>query len=263
MLHVHARYIRKLERDGRIRRRLDVLPNDREIAERRSAGTGLVTPEFSVLLAHTKISATQDVLASDLPDDPYLRHVLTEYFPTPLRRKYAARMGDHRLHREIITTSVVNDMVDRSGITFGFRLNEETGASVPDITAAWLVARDVFDMAGFWAQIEALDGQVDASVQILLGLEGRKLTERAARWLLDNRRPPFDIQSTIDFLADGVLTVGHGLPKLLTGTDLTVFDERRDSFTSRGVPVELAERAAAIAPAYSAFDIVAIAPRSR
>src|SRR4029077_14773352 len=48
MLHVHARYIRKLEREGRIRRRLDVLPNDREIAERRSAGIGLVTPEFSV-----------------------------------------------------------------------------------------------------------------------------------------------------------------------------------------------------------------------
>ena len=119
-------------------------------------------------------------------------------------------------------------MVDRSGITFAFRLNEETGASVPDITAAWLVARDVFDMAGFWAQVEALDGQVDTAVQILLWLEGRKLTERAARWLLHSRRPPFDIQATIDFLADGVLAVGSSLPKLLTGSDLTGFDERRD-----------------------------------
>src|SRR4029077_12095343 len=41
MLHVHARYIRKLERDKQIRRRLDVLPGEKEIAERRSAGTGL------------------------------------------------------------------------------------------------------------------------------------------------------------------------------------------------------------------------------
>jgi glutamate dehydrogenase len=263
MLHVHARYIRKLERDKRIRRRLDVLPGEKEIAERRSAGTGLTGPEFSVLLAHTKIAAAQEVLASGLPDDPYLRGALTSYFPAPLRRRYSGRMEYHRLHREIITTAVVNDMVDRSGITFAFRLNEETGASVPDITAAWLVSRDVFDMAGFWAQVEALDGQVDTSVQIQLGLEGRKLTERAARWLLDNRRPPFDIQSTIDFLADGVLTIGHGLPKLLTGTDLTVFDERRDSFTSRGVPVELAERVAAMVAAYSAFDIVDIAARIR
>ena len=112
-------------------------------------------------------------------------------------------MGEHRLHREIITTVVINDMVDRSGITFAFRLNEETGASVPDITAAWLVARNVFDMSGFWALVEGLDGNVDASVQVLLMLEGRKLTERAARWLLYHRRPPFDVQATIDFFAAG------------------------------------------------------------
>jgi glutamate dehydrogenase len=263
MLHVHARYIRRLERDGRISRRLDVLPGDKEFAERRSAGTGLTSPEFSVLLAQTKIAAGQEMLASGLPDDPYLRRVLTAYFPAPLRERYAGRMGSHRLHREIITTAVVNDMVDRSGTTFAFRLNEETGASVPDITAAWLVARDVFDMTGFWTQVEALDGLVDTSVQILLALEGRKLTERAARWLLHNRRPPFDIQATIDYLADGVLTVGSGLPKLLTGSDLTGFDERRDAFTSRGVPLELAERTAAMVPAYSAFDIVDIAARLR
>ncbi len=263
MLHVYARYIRKLERDKQIRRRLDVLPGEKEIAERRSAGTGLTGPEFSVLLAQTKIAASEEILFSGLPDDPYLRRALTDYFPVPLRERYADRMQSHRLHREIITTAVVNDMVDRSGITFAFRLNEETGASVPDIAASWSVAREVFDMAGFWSQVEALDGQVGTSVQILLLLEGRKLTERAARWLLHSRRPPFDIQSTIDFLADGVLTVGHGLPKLLTGTDLTGFDERRDSFTSRGVPTELAERVAAMVPAYSAFDIVDIAARIR
>jgi glutamate dehydrogenase len=262
MLHVHARYIRKLERDGRVRRKLDVLPGDKEIAERRSAGTGLTSPEFSVLLAQTKIAAAQEVLASGLPDDPYLRQALTGYFPQPLRERYAGRMPGHRLHREIITTVVINDMVDRSGITFAFRLNEETGASVPDITAAWLVARNVFDMAGFWALVESLDAVVDTSVQIQLTLEGRKLTERAARWLLYHRRPPFDIQGTIDYLADGVLTVGHGLPKLLTGSDLTGFEERRDAFTSRGVPLGLADRVAAMVPAYSAFDIVDIATRT-
>jgi glutamate dehydrogenase len=259
MLHVHARYIRKLERDGRIRRRLDVLPNDREIAERRSAGTGLVIPEFSVLLAHTKIATAQEVLASALPDDRYLQSVLVDYFPTPLRQKYADGMGEHRLHREIITTAVVNDMVDRSGITFAFRLNEETGASLPEITAAWLVARAVFDMPGFWAQLEALDGKVDTGVQILALLEGRKLTERAARWLLAFRRPPFDIQATIDFFAAAVLTVAGSLPTMLTGRDLTGFAERREVYAARGVPADLADRVAAMVPAYSAFDIVDIA----
>jgi glutamate dehydrogenase len=259
MMHVHARYIRKLERDRRLRRRLEVLPGDKELAERRSAGTGLTLPEFSVLLAHTKIGAAQEVLASGLPDDAYLRRVLTGYFPAPLRERYSGRMGTHRLHREIITTAVVNDMVDRSGITFAFRLNEETGASVPDIAAAWLVAREVFDMPGLWTRLEALDGKVDTSTQILASLEGRKLTERAARWLLHFRRPPFDIQQTIDFFAAGVLTVGAALPKLLTGRDLAGFEEHRDFFAERGVPEDLADRIAAMVPAYSAFDVVDIA----
>ena len=66
-----------------------MLPGEKEIAERRSAGGGLTAPELAVLLAHTKIAATQDVLGSNLPDDPYLRRVLDAYFPAPLRERFA------------------------------------------------------------------------------------------------------------------------------------------------------------------------------
>ncbi|HEY7919339.1 MAG TPA: NAD-glutamate dehydrogenase [Streptosporangiaceae bacterium] len=259
MLHVHSRMMRKMVRDGRLRRKLEVLPGDKEIAERRSAGLGLTTPEFAVLLAQVKISAEQEMLASTLPDDPYLQSVLTAYFPEPLHEKFADQMHAHPLRREIITTKVVNDMVDRSGTTFLFRMNEETGASVPDLTCAWLVARRVYDLPGFWAQVEALDGQVEVATQLALLLEGHKLAERATRWLLYNRRPPFDIAETIDFFSGGVLTVSSGLPKLLTGRDQSGFADRLESFTARGVPEGLAERVAAMVPAYSAFDLVEIA----
>jgi len=154
---------------------------------------------------------------------------------------------------------VVNDMVNRAGTTFLFRTNEETGASVPDISGAWLVAREVFGMPRFWAQVEALDGKVDVSTQIALLLEGRKLTERAVRWLLHSRRAPYDIQATIGFFAAGVQAVRANLPKLLTGRDLVTFNERRQSAISRGVPADLAERVAGMVPAYSAFDIVEVA----
>jgi glutamate dehydrogenase len=259
MLHVHARYLRKLERERRIRRDIDSLPGDKEIAERRRGSLGLTVPEFAVLLAQAKISAVEDVLDSDLPDDPFLRSVLSAYFPAPLRAAYADEMDRHPLRREIITTAVVNEMVNRSGTTFLFRMNEETGASVPDMSSAWLVAQEVFDMAGFCAQVEALNGQADVATQLALLLEGRKLTERAVRWLLHNRRPPFDIQATIDFLADGVSLVAASLPKLLAGRDLAGFRERQDAFRARGVPADLAERVAAMVPAYSAFDVVEIA----
>jgi glutamate dehydrogenase len=259
MLHVHARYLRRMERERRIQRGLDSLPGDKEIARRRSAGLGLTVPEMAVLLAQAKISAVAEVLDSALADDPFLRSVLTAYFPRPLRESCAADMESHPLRREIITTEVVNDMVNRSGTTFLFRMNEETGASVPDISRAWLVAREVFDMRGFWAQVDDLDGRVSAATQISLLLEARKLTERATRWLLHNRRPPFGIEAAVGYFAGGVMAVATGLPKLLAGRDLSGFTERQEAFVAQGVPGELAERVAAMVPAYSAFDIVEVA----
>ena len=263
LLHVHARYLRKLIRDKRLNTEQDELPSDREIAERRSSGGGLTNPELALLLAHTKIAAGEDVLTSSLPDDPYLRRVLDGYFPAPLQARFTDRMEAHPLRREIVTTSAVNEMIDTSGTTFLFRLIEETGASVPDLTRAWLVAREVFDMPAFWRQVESLEGQVGIEAQITLLLEGRKLTERAVRWLLHNRRPPFDIQATVGFLADGVRTVRSGLPKLLTGRDLSGFEDRRNSYLDLGVPLDLAERVAAMVPTYSAFDIVQVAASAR
>ena len=256
MLHVHVRYLRMLERGKRLRRGQDAVPGEREIAERRSAGKGLTNPELALLLAHTTIAAGDEVLASGLADDPYLRRELTGYFPAPLRASQAGRMLSHPLRHEIITTSVVNEMVDTSGITFAFRLDEETGASVPDITRAWLVARVVFGMRDFWRQVTALDGTVDIGVQIALLLEGRKLVERACRWLLYNRRPPVDITGSVDYFGSGVLAVRSGLPKLLVGRDAETFEERRDAFMVRDVPAGLAETAAAMVPSCSAFDIV-------
>jgi glutamate dehydrogenase len=256
LLHVHARYLRQLLRQNRVSLETDGLPDEKEIAARRSAGTGLTTPELAVLLAHTKIAAGQEVLASDLPDDPSLRSALADYFPVPLRERFADQLGAHRLRREIITTSVINDMVDSGGSTFLFRLGEETGLPVPDITRAWLVAREVFGMRVFWQQVEALAGTVDVDARIAVVLEARKLMERATRWLLLNRRPPFGIAETVSFLGAGVGTVRSAIPKLLSGRDMVGFEERRASIRDQGVPAGLADEVAAMVPSYSAFDIV-------
>ncbi|MFC4049330.1 NAD-glutamate dehydrogenase [Actinomadura syzygii] len=259
MLHIHARYLRKLERDGRLQRRLEFLPDDKALAERRQSGLGLTSPEFSVLLAYAKLALDHDLVASDLADDPYLESWLVDYFPTPLRERFRPYMDRHPLRREIITTAVVNDLINASGSTFVFRMNEETGASSSDIARAYLVARDVFEMPKFWRSVEGLSDQVDESTQIAMLLEARKLTERGARWLLHNRRPPFDIRETTDFFAGSAATLSTHLSKLLVGLDLSAFEQRRDGFAQRGVPDELAERCATFVPAFSTFDLVGIA----
>jgi glutamate dehydrogenase len=168
-------------------------------------------------------------------------------------------MDSHPLRREIITTGVVNDVINSSGTSFLFRFGEETGASVPDITRAYLVAREVFDLPSFWRAVEALDNEVDTATQIAMLLESRKLAERGTRWLLGNRRPPLDLAGAVDFFAKGMNGLVPHLPSLLAGPDLEAYEERRDGFAARGVPYELAGRVAAMVPAYSTFDLVEVA----
>ncbi|WP_061299405.1 NAD-glutamate dehydrogenase [Herbidospora cretacea] len=259
MLHIHTRYLRRLERQGQLNRALEFLPTDKVLAERRQSGLGLTAPEFSVLLAYTKLVVDQEILASDLPDDPTLREWLVSYFPSALRGTYQTYMDNHPLRREIITTGVVNDLVNSGGTSFVFRFQEELGASAADIARAYLVTRQVFDLPAFRRQVEALDNRIDVDTQLAMLLEGRKLSERGTRWLLNNRRPPLDLAASARFFADGAAALLPHLPKLLTGPDLAAFEERRDQYIGRGVPDELAERVAAMVPAYSTFDLVEIA----
>ncbi len=259
MLHIHTRYLRRLERQGQLNRALEFLPSDKALAERRQSGLGLTAPEFSVLLAYTKLVVDQEILASDLPDDPALREWLVSYFPSALRGTYQTYMDNHPLRREIITTGVANDLVNSGGTSFVFRFHEELGASTADIARAYLVTRQVFDLPAFRRQVEGLDNRIDVDTQLAMLLEGRKLSERGTRWLLNNRRPPLDLAASARFFADGAAALLPHLPKLLTGPDLTAFEERRDQFIGRGVPDDLAERVAAMVPAYSTFDLVEIA----
>ncbi|WP_017570982.1 NAD-glutamate dehydrogenase [Nocardiopsis halotolerans] len=263
MLHVHGRYMRYLERTKVLKRKQEDLPSDKAIAERRAAGRGLTSPEFATLLSYTKISLKDQIGVSDLADDPYLADILTAYFPTPLRsERFAEGVASHPLRQEIIVNQVVNQMVNRSGLTFAFRLNEELGSSPADIARAYLVVQDVLGLRRFWTRVEELDHKIPMDSQLVLLLETRKLVERSARWLLRNRTFPFDISSEIGYFADSVGEVMPQLVELLRGRDREAFVERRDRYTSMGVPTELAEQVAVMVPAYSTLDLVEISQRT-
>ena len=120
-------------------------------------------PELATLLAYTKIVLTDEVAGTELPDDPYLANRLVDYFPPALRERYADVMSGHRLHREIITTRVVNEFVDRAGITCFHRLSSETGAGAADLIKAQIAARAVFGADDPAAMVETLREMAQAA----------------------------------------------------------------------------------------------------
>jgi glutamate dehydrogenase len=263
MAGVHEDWMQRLGDQRLLDRDLEFLPRTEEVAERRDAGRGLTTPELSVLLAYTKIVLEREVLQSDLPDDPHLSHLLVEYFPRLLRERYADRMPDHELQREIIATIAVNQFVNQAGITCFHRLSGETGAVPAEVIRAQIVARALFGAEDLEQRVRRLDHQVDAGVQTRLRLEIRTLAERATRWLITNRRPPIDTAATLEHFSTGVQAVVEAMPRLLTGRDSESFDRRRTRFEMAGVDSDLAAAVAILPHAYAALTIVQTAVRDQ
>ncbi|MFD9522557.1 NAD-glutamate dehydrogenase [Streptomyces sp. NPDC059979] len=262
LLHAQQRYMRRLEGAGLLDRGLEFLPTDRQIRELLGSGRGLTQPELAVLFAYTKITVADELIATGLPDDPYLRRLLFAYFPAALGEKFAEQIDAHALRREIITTILVNDTVNTGGSTFLHRLREESGASTEEIVRAQLAAREIFGLADVWDAVEALDNKVAADVQTRIRLHSRRLVERATRWLLNNRPQPLQITETIAIFEERVGLVWAEVPKLVRGADLEWYQSILDELTGEGVPEELAAKVAGFSSAFPTLDIVAIADRT-
>ena len=262
LLHVHEDWMRQLEKRGVLNRELEGLPSTRQVRRMLERGDGLSAPELSVLLAWTKIVLAEELLDSDLPDDPYCQVDLTAYFPREIREGFSDQVAAHPLRREIIVTQVVNDLVNGAGMTFWPRLQGETGAGPAELTRANFVAREIFGSLAFREEIASYDNKLEAAVQTRMRIDMRTLVERASRWLVTNRRPPLDSQATVEFFRDRVAEVMAQLPTLLTGRELDAFESRRSLFIESGhVPEELATRVAVLHPAYQLLYVIEIADR--
>ncbi len=261
LVGVHARQIERLEQSAKIDRALEALPTPKQLQERAAAGLGLTAPELAVLLAYTKLDLEQELVASDLPDDPYVEPALMSYFPSVLRTRFDTEIRAHRLRREIIATVVANAVVNRAGISFVSRLSDETGAPMPRIARAHVVARDVFDAEATWDAIDALDLVVPAATQDAMFLAVRRQVERTARRLVQSR-DPLALGPAVARYHEGARALVDALPSLLIGTCATRREADVEQLRAVGVPEPLAARVALAEWMPATLDIVDLAERS-
>jgi glutamate dehydrogenase len=255
-----GRLIHDLERSGRLNRRLEFLPDEETLAARTAKGTGLVRPELAVLLAYAKMTLDEELLASELPDDPELAEELRSYFPPALRNRLGAHIAGHPLRREIIATAVTNDLINRARITFVHDMRARTGRSAPEIAQAYTIVREIFELRRLWTEIEALDNKVSARVQTDMLLEIAELIERASAWLLYRKR--LDPGREIAHFAPGARNLAASLFQLLPARDRSVVAERSLRLNEAGVPEALATRIGAMMFLAAALDIAEVVERS-
>jgi glutamate dehydrogenase len=254
-----ARFMRSLEKEGRLDREIEFLPDDDTLAERFQRKQGLTRPEIAVLLSYAKIVLYDELVDSDLTDDPCMMPALLSYFPERLREQFEEGIGKHRLRREIVATVLTNDIVNRVGVTFVHEVKEKTGMPADEIARAYVVAREISGMRVLWKEIEALDLSGGTNAQTSLLTECGRLLERSTVWLLRNAAHPIDVQAELDTYTEGARELAARLDEVLTEDSRTALEARAQSLIERGAPPELAQRVARLRKLEPTGDIVRIA----
>ncbi|MBL8336384.1 MAG: NAD-glutamate dehydrogenase [Rhodoferax sp.] len=254
--------MRWLEGAGRLNRALEFLPTDAEIARRRARQGGLTAPENAVLMAYAKMSVFDELMASDLPDDPFFGRSLQAYFPPVLSSRFPAAVAAHPLRREIIATHITNTVVNRTGATFVNFLAAEAAGTAADVVRAFTLAREVFDLEALWDRIDALDGQVPAPLQ--LDLLGRMIAmaQRAARWMLRARTDRSDLPSLIARYQPAARMLRNQLAAWLPQATLEAAAQASSQLQQAGVDAALAQALTALDFVFPALDLTDLAQQA-
>jgi glutamate dehydrogenase len=239
-----------------VNRELEALPSEKEIARRLEAGIGLTSPELCTLMAHVKLGLKEDMLNTELPDQDVFASRLPRYFPRPLRERFGPEIRTHQLRREIVTTMLINDVVDTAGISYAYRIAEDVGGRSIDAVRTYVATDAIFGIGHLWRRIRAENLPVELSDQMTL--DTRRLVDRAGRWLLNYRPQPLATGAEINRFAAKVKMLTPRMSEWLRGDDKAIVEKEAGQFIAQGAPEDLAYRVAAGLYRFSLLDIIDI-----
>ncbi|VEG89975.1 NAD-glutamate dehydrogenase [Legionella spiritensis] len=260
-VQLHIRYLNELERSGKIDRSLEFLPDEKLLIERKSTGKGLGQPAIAVLLCYSKTILKEQILATNVPEDAYLKTFLIGYFPKPLQDRFSKQMQNHPLRREIIATRLSNIIMNEMGFTFIFRMQDETGAPVSAIVRAYMIARTVLGIDAIWKKISGLEALINSEKQTEIVMMYVRLLRRVSRWFLRSQRMHLDISKAVKLYAPGVFEMKQAIPSIFNEGNRTQYEEQLAHYIELGIDNEFAHELTVTRNLFSAMDIIEVAQK--
>jgi glutamate dehydrogenase len=262
-LDAHERFMLRLEELGQLDREVEGLPSSEGVRALKAREQGLTRSELAVLTSYAKITLFDQLVASDVPDDPHFKAMLTNYFPEALH-KLSDAMEGHRLKREIVSTVLANQMINLGGPTFIHRAIDSTTATVPAIARAFEAGREIFGFAEMTQAINALDNKAPAAVQIQLHEEIIRLLRRQTYWLVRRGRNQAaarnnSISDVIASYRPGVQELRSMVHEIISEHERRGVKQRKQAFVDAGAPAELAQAVAELRPLTSSTDVIDMA----
>jgi glutamate dehydrogenase len=252
--------IQALAREGRLDPAAEGVPDAEGMKARAASGTGLTRPTLCVLLAHAKLQAKQALLDASVPDDAATDPYLVDYFPrAAVEAAGDVRLREHRLRREIVTTELVNDLVNLMGSSFLHRAARDSGRGIAEVVRAWLVASRIAGAAEIRADFAAAEGRfpVETIYRWLLGLA--RVLEQTTYWLLANVPADAETAGLIGEARGGLAALRGGFARFVAGEDRNVFLQRLGELQDLGVEKTLGERLITLRFLPQLLEIVSVA----
>lgn len=255
--------LRHLENKGVLDRSVEYLPDDAKIEEYQNTQMHFSRAEFAVILGYAKIYFYDQVLASDIPDDPLFESRLASYFPELIQEKFPDAIHNHTLRREIIATYAVNVLVNRMGPSFVNLAMTTTKANIEDVFKAFFTVCEVFQTGKIWDSLETLDCNIREQKAIHYRLMVHKIIKRTALWLLRY----YPMQATI---AETAKVLGVGIESFLSNMEFILPDDLKKKIELMikqanldGLPNHIAHRLAILGVASTSPDIILIANETK
>ncbi len=258
-LDAHGRFIRDLERRGRLDRAVEFLPSDEELRKRALANAALTRPELAVLLAYAKLDLDSEIVKSDVPDDEYFLPELTGYFPQKAAARFRGEMENHRLRREIISTVLSNRIVNLAGPVFIHRMKEVSGAPASAVARAFVLADGAFGLSALKARIDALDLKILAGIQTSMYADIAELLRRLGLWFIVNVPGNAALGDMIARYRAGTDQLRGTFSSLISPYEAHDTEARIAELTKAGAPLEMAEDVAVLPLLSAAPEIVQLA----
>jgi glutamate dehydrogenase len=257
LLDEQARLMRDLEEEEILNRALENLPDDTEIVRRMADKQGLTRPELAVLLAYAKMSLTQEILHSNVPDLTILSDGLISYFPGPLQKAYRCEIETHPLRREIAATLLTNSIVNRMGITFVNEMKRQGGASGSEVARAYLIVKELLDLAPLWQELEAIE-ILPTSFQTGLMLTLYETVKRFTDWFLRFGDIHCDIETLLHTFKPDFDILKKELRGLFPPQQRQLYQEKCREYEHLGLSSSLAEKFLALDPLVAAPDMITL-----
>ncbi len=236
-----GRFIRDLERRGKLDRAVEFLPSDEDLRKRGADNRGLTRPELAVLLAYAKLDLDAEIVASELPDQSYFTSELAGYFPRAAVTSFPDELIHHRLRREIIATSLANKIVNLAGPVFIHRTKEISSAPAARVARAFVLAEGAFGLSALKSRIDACDLRVPAAVQTGMYADLAQLLRRLGLWFLVNVPANADLGDTIARYRAGVESLRGTFSTLVSPYEAQATEARIADLQKAGAPLDVAE----------------------